>query len=311
MTEMLQAQYEAVVVGGGPAGLSAALVLGRACRRVLLIDAGEGRNAPADAAHGFLTQDGTPPSEIRRIGRAQLASYDVTVKEGRVTAAKTVDGRFEVEFAGQRVACRSLILATGIADRLPPIPGAKQWWGRGIVVCPYCHGWEIRDRPWAFLAPAEQVIERATMLLGWTKQLTYLTSGDVSLPAEVAKWLTAHDVAIREEAISGFEGEGETLTGVALAGGEQLSLAAVFVSPQFSQTTPLAESLGLSLETEGHQAGTIRTEPHGVTSVEGLFIAGDAASWGVMSVASAASEGMMAAVFANMRMLKQDADASE
>lgn len=307
MGSELQAAYDAVVVGGGPAGLSAALTMGRACRRTLLVDAGPGRNAPADAVHGFLGQDGTPPAELRRIGRAQLAPYDVDLYDGRVTAAQKCDDRFELEIDGKLVRCRSLILATGIVDGMPPIEGAQKWWGRGLYLCPYCHGWEIRNRPWAFLSPAAETVDRGTMLLGWTKDLTYLTGGEDRLTPEVTAWLTAHDIPIRTAAIARLDGDGAEFAGVTFVDGQRLDCAAVFCSSRFSQPSPLAVKLGCEVETTGHIAGTVKTDLHGVTSIAGLYIAGDAASSGAMSVASAASEGMMAAVTANMAMLKADA----
>ncbi|UUO06358.1 NAD(P)/FAD-dependent oxidoreductase [Blastopirellula sp. J2-11] len=306
MSGKLRKSYDAVVIGGGPAGLSAALVLGRACREVLLVDAGAGRNAPATAIHGFLGHDGTSPSELRRIGRAQLQPYDVDVQDATVTSVKKLDAGFEIAIDQAIVQCRTLILATGIADKLPEIPGAKVWWGRGVLLCPYCHGWEIRNQPWAFMAPTKQLIDRATMLLGWTKDLTYLC-GDVQLPPDQRRWLTEHAIAIREEPIVAFEGVEERFTGVTFAQGERLDCAAVFVASRFSQQSPLAVQLGCEVEAEGHIAGMIKTELNGVTSVAGLFIAGDAASAGATSVASAASEGMMAAVSANMTMLKAEA----
>ncbi|EAQ80480.1 NAD(P)/FAD-dependent oxidoreductase [Blastopirellula marina] len=306
MSGKLRQSYDAVVIGGGPAGLSAALVLGRACRQVLLVDAGAGRNAPASAIHGFLGNDGTSPSELRRIGRAQLQPYDVDVHDATVTSVKKLEVGFEATIDQAIVQCRTLILATGITDKLPEIPGAKTWWGRGVLLCPYCHGWEIRNQPWAFMAPTEQLIDRATVLLGWTKDLTYLC-GDVQLSPDQRSWLTEHAISIREEPITAFEGDETRFTGVTFAQGERLDCAAVFISSQFSQQSPLAIPLGCELETEGHIAGMVKTELNGVTPVLGLFIAGDAASVGVTSVASAASEGMMAAVFANMAMLKADA----
>jgi len=159
-------RFDAVIVVGGPAGLSAALVFGRACRSVLVCDSGRGRNAPAAGVHGFFSQEGTPPAELRRIGREQVKPYAVEFRDGKATDARKVAGGFEVTLDGAEVvACRKLILATSVSDVLPEIPGLAALWGTGVIHCPYCHGWEYRGRPWAFLVPPDAVVHVATMLL--------------------------------------------------------------------------------------------------------------------------------------------------
>lgn len=301
-------KYDVVVIGGGPAGLSAALVLGRACRKVLVVDSGTGRNAPARAVHGFFTRDGDAPTDLRTIGREQLKPYAVTTHDGTATAAEPTKGGFEVTLNGKAVvACRKLILATGMTDTLPDLPGIRDWWGSGVLHCPYCHGWEVRDRPWAFIAPPEYVVERATLFLGWTKNLTYLTNGAPRPAPEQTKWLAAHKVGVREERITELEGKDRKLTAIAFEGGPRLETAAVFAFTKLAQRSDLPKRLGCKLVTGGPLAGMVETTPLGVTSVPGVYAVGDASSTGIPSVAGAVADGAAAAGAANHALLTEDA----
>ncbi len=301
-------RFDVVVVGGGPAGLAAALVLGRACRKVLVCDSGQGRNAPAAAVHGYLTQDGTPPSEFRRVGREQLKPYDVEVRDGKVADARKVASGFEVALdGGEVVACRKLILATGMADVLPDIQGLRELWGKAAIHCPYCHGWEFRDRPWAFLAPPEATVEVATLLLGWTKQLALLTNGPSEVSAEHRAWLEKHAIEVVEGRIDRLEGAGGRLVAVHLEGGRRLERDVLFVRARLKQASDLPQKLGCTLLDQGMGAGMVKTEPSGATAVEGLYVVGDASGVGVTSVASAVAEGSGTAGAANMAMLIEDA----
>ncbi len=301
-------RYDVVVVGGGPAGLSAALVLGRACRTVLVCDAGRGRNAPAAGVHGFLTQDGTPPAELRRIAREQLKTYGVASHQGTATDARKVEGGFEVTLdGGEAVACRKLILASGMVDVLPEIPGLGELWGTGVIHCPYCHGWEFRDRPWAFLVPPEGVIEAATLLLGWTKALTLLTNGPSELSPEDRDWLEAHAITVVEERIDRLEGDGGELRGICLADGRRLEPAVLFVRAGLRQASDLPERLGCELVPDGPKAGMVQSDQFGATGVEGLYVVGDASGYGLPSVASAVAEGSAAAAAASRAIFAEDA----
>ncbi|AGA28637.1 NAD(P)/FAD-dependent oxidoreductase [Singulisphaera acidiphila] len=301
-------RFDVVIIGGGPAGLSAALVFGRACRKVLVCDSGRGRNAPAAGVHGFFSQDGTPPAELRRIGRDQLKPYDVQFHSGTATEARPVEGGFEVTLDGAEVvACRKLILATGLVDVLPEIPGLQELWGTGVIHCPYCHGWEYRGRPWAFLTPKESVVETATLLFGWTKQLTLLTDGPAELSPEDRAWLEGQAVEVVEERIDRLEGGGGTLRAIHLASGRRIEPATLFVRTRLRQGASLPEALGCEFVGEGPTKGMVKTDPAGMTQVKGLYVVGDASSVGVPSVASAVAEGSMTAAVANMAMLTEDA----
>ncbi len=302
-------RFDAVIVGGGPAGLSAALVFGRACRSVLVCDSGRGRNAPAAGVHGFFSQEGTPPAELRRIGREQVKPYAVEFRDGKATDARKVAGGFEVTLDGAEVvACRKLILATGVSDVLPEIPGLAALWGTGVIHCPYCHGWEYRGRPWAFHVPPDAVVHVATMLLGWTKDLTLLTNGPEGHSAEHRAWLDRHKIRVVADRIEGIEGGDGRLSAVRLAGGRRLEPATLFIRAPFRQHSDLPVKLGCKFVAQGPGAGLmIQTDPMGATEVEGLYVTGDASGVGVPSVASAVAEGSAAAAAANMAMLTEDA----
>ena len=299
--------YDAVVVGGGPAGLSAALLLGRSCRRVLVCDAGKPRNTPSPAVHGFFSRDGVRPGDLLKIGRDQLKAYAVEWHDGLVTDAERLQSGFQVTVGKEKaVTTRTLVLATGVTDELPDIPGVKEWWGTGALHCPYCHGWEVRDKPWAFTGPPEAVVEKATLLRGWTKSLTYLSNGPVELTAGQTAWLTTQKVAVRSEAIVGMEGKDGKLTAVVFAGGRRLDVAAVFVHAKLVQRSDLPKRLGCKFVADGRLAGMVETDPAGATAVAGLYVVGDASAAGLMSVVGAVADGAAAASAANMVMLKDD-----
>ena len=297
-------RVDVAVVGGGPAGLSAALVLGRACLRALVVDGGPGRNAPAPGVHGFLGQDGTPPAELRRVGREQLRPYDVAVEAGEVVAARRLGAEgFELDLGpGGRVECRRLILATGMVDVLPDIPGFRERWGDGVIHCPYCHGWETRGRPWAFLAPDAAIEEVGALLSGWTRALTCLADGAPVGPERRA-WLAARGIALIEEKIAGLDGPGSRLAAIRFDGGRRLEVPTLFARVPTRQRSPLAEALGAELVKDGWNAGTIRADGFGATTVAGLFVAGDASGAGLPSVASAVAQGAAAAAAASRALI--------
>src|SRR6266700_418296 len=270
--------YDVVIVGGGPAGLSAVLVLGRSCRKVLVCDAGKPRNHTSAAVHAFFSRDGISPAELLKIGREQLEPYAVEWHDGRVDEA----------------------------EKLPDIPGIRDWWGIGVLHCPFCHGWEVRDESWACIAPAEQAVEWVTLLSGWSKSLTYLTNGGPRPTADQLKWLKDHRVAVREEKIAGLDGKEGKLIGVTFDGGQPLGVRAVFVAPESVQRSDLAKKLGGKVLTEGRQAGTIETDPFGATSVPGLYVIGDASSVGMQSVPGAVSDGSMVGVAIQRALVKED-----
>ncbi len=193
--------FDIAIVGGGPAGLSAALLLGRACKRVVLFDAGPPRNAAAAEIHGFVTRDGTPPAEFRRIGREQLQPYDVEVRDARVEAIERAGASFHVRTAAGAVEARRVVLCTGMIDELPALPGYRELWGKSIFQCPYCHGWEIRGRAFGYIASATEWLSWAPFLTGWSDDVVVFTSGQFVVPAQVADDLVRARIRIEERPV--------------------------------------------------------------------------------------------------------------
>lgn len=298
--------YDVVIVGGGPAGLSAALMLGRARKNVLVCEAGPPRNAAAEHIHGFVTRDGTPPSEFRRIGREQLRPYSsVEVRDGRVEAIERQDGLFAVRMASGSVLTRRVLLCTGLVDELPPIPGYRDLWGKSLFQCPYCHGWEVRDRAFGYMAPEAQRLEWALLLKGWTKDLIVFTNAAFAVPAEVREKLERGGVHIEERRIIGLRSDGEGLAAVQFEGGSEVPRDVLFVHPRQRQTA-LVTSLGLALDEQGF----VRIDAQHQTSVPGIHAAGDLTTF-LQGAIMAASAGAIAAAMLNHALTVELATAGE
>jgi thioredoxin reductase len=294
--------FDVIVVGGGPAGLSAALALGRARRRVLLAADGPTRNAPALAAHNVLTRDGTPPAEFVRIGRSQLAPYDVVVRTEWVADAERRDGGFAVTFAGgDRFEGRGIVLATGVHDVLPDVPGFAEFWGTGIFHCPYCHGWEVAGQPLAIYARGETALHLAKLIRGWTDDLTLFTDGPSELSASDQHKIKRNGIVVREERVERLIGSASRLDSVLLAGGEVVPRTGLFVKPEQELRSDLYHRLGCSLSGDGR----IEADAVGRTSIPGLFVAGDISA-GPQSVVSAIASGALAGSKLNLDLLDQE-----
>jgi len=305
-----RAGYDVVVVGAGTAGLSAALVLGRSRRRVLVLDGGEPRNAPASASHGFFTRDGIHPGELLRIGREQLAPYtSVKYSAERATEAWGTSGAFEVALeGGETVSARKIVLASGVLDEMPETPGFLELWGRGVYHCPYCHGWEVRDRPLAVLAKGEEVVGRAVLIRNWSRDLLALTNGSPGLDDAGRRKLRALGVGLREERIARLEADSGALGRILFEDGSSLEREGLFYVPRQRQRSDLADSLGCELERVGH-ALVVKNDPVSKeTSVPGVYAAGDVTS-PVQSVVLAAASGASAAYFVNHALASEDAEA--
>jgi thioredoxin reductase len=301
--------YDVLIAGGGPAGLSAALLLGRSRRATLVCDGGEPRNAAAPESHSFLTRDGTPPLELRRIAREQLAHYpSIEFAATEVVAAVAADGRFEATLGdGRQVAARKVVLATGVRDELPAIDGVAKLWGTDVFHCPYCHGWEVRDRPLAVLpnSPDPEILwHMVTLIRNWSRDVVLLTHGQALLAAEDRKRLATMEVALREEPIARLEHEEGRLTRIVFVDGSTLPRGAVFLRPVQRPRAELAVSLGCELSDDA-PPGLIRVDSTWLTTVPGVYAAGDVAT-PMQQVAMAVSSGAAAGAMANHALVRDD-----
>jgi thioredoxin reductase len=295
---------DVIIVGAGPAGLSAALMLGRCRRSVIVFDTGQPRNAHSHALHGYLTRDGTPPRELLRIGRAELAKYDtVSIRDGEVISAECQpDARFGVTLAsGERMTSRKLLLATGVVDNLPTIEGFRECYGRSVFHCPYCDGWEVRDQPIAIYGKGERGLGLALELTVWSRDLVLCTDGSADIDAAGHTRLSKNRIGVRENPIARLEQKDGTLDTIVFRDGSRLPRRALFFTTGQYQRSDLLSKLGC----EFNEKGTVRTGKYETTHLRGLYVAGDA-SRAVQWVVVAASEGAEAAFAINTDLLKED-----
>ncbi|MCR9140982.1 MAG: NAD(P)/FAD-dependent oxidoreductase [bacterium] len=311
--------YEVAVIGGGPAGLSAALVLGRTRRRTVVLNYGAPRNAPARNVHGFLTRDGTPPAEMRAIAREQISSYDsVSFHDARITAIESAgESGFLIRTPDGTLHARIVLLATGVIDRLPDLPGLAPLWesGASIFLCPFCHGWEVRDRPWALLAENPADVEWSLLLKSWSDDLIVFTNGAFEVPDDLqakigrAKILleerplrkliasdTSSDTDIDAGQDSRKDNADTTLQAIELADGEQILREVLFVRTSQRQTD-LVQSLELSLT----DIGFVAVDAAMQTNLPGVYAAGDLTT-PMQQALSAASDGARAAAMIHHRL---------
>jgi thioredoxin reductase len=296
--------YDVIIVGAGPAGLSAALMLGRSRRRVLLCDSGRPRNAASQAMHGYLTRDGIPPREFLRIAREQLKEYDcVELRDIEVTGAECgSDSCFRVTLAtGEACRSRKLLIATGVVDNLPEIPGFEDLFGSSVFHCPYCDGWEVRDQPLAIYGRAERGYGLSLELTGWSRDLVLCTDGPSEIDADGLARLARRGIAVREDRVARLEGRNGILERVVFEAGDPLPRRALFFTTGQTQRSRLAIGLGC----EFNDKGTVRTGKYETTHLRGLYVAGDA-SRAVQWVVVAAAEGAEAAFAINTDLLKED-----
>lgn len=271
--------WDAIVIGGSFAGLSAAMQLARGQRKVLLLDAGEPRNRFATQSHGFFAADGAEPGELRGRAWQQLLAYPtVQFVQGRaITAEKAAAGSFCISAeTGAQYQSKTLILATGLTDTLPAIPGVAQRWGKSVIHCPYCHGYEFRNRPIAVIATGEASIHQAAILPDWGP-VTYFSQGQFMPDAEQLALLKRRGVTLEHSAVTAVEGEGFDISHLLLADGRTVAAAVVYVAPKTAFGHNLAQQLGCELE-QGPLGAYIKTDAMQQSSISGLFAAGDMAS---------------------------------
>jgi thioredoxin reductase len=301
-------QWDCLVVGGGAAGLSAALVLGRARRRTLVIDAGGQSNLAAAGIGGLLGHDGRPPAELYEAGRAQLDAYpSVEVRRGEVVAGVAATGSFELELSdGTRQRARRVLLATGMDYLIPDIPGLAEHWGRSAFHCPFCHGWEMRDRPLAVLARGERSVHMALLLRGWTDDVVVLTNGPADLDEDSVQKLTAAGVRVDERTIAEFVAESGELAAVRFTDGASIGRRGVLVAATLHQRSTLASQLGVVASPPGPVAAdAVEVDALHRTSVAGVFSAGDLSAQ-MPQVATAIAEGSRSAAAVVQSLLAED-----
>jgi thioredoxin reductase len=299
-----RASWDVAIVGGGPAGLSAALILGRACRRVLVCDAGTPRSWASRSMHAFLTRDGIAPAAFRRVARAELRRYpNVEFRRGEVRSARRMAGGgfLLMREDGSRVKCRKLLIATGVFDRLPPIPGIAAYFGRSVFQCPYCDGWEHRNHPLAAYGKGRRGYEMARALLAWSRDVVLCSDGKAQLSANRRSDLERNGVVLCEGRIAGLSGSRGRMREIVFRDGARLERRALFFdTPVFSQSL-LARSLGC----EFTRRGGVRSGRYEATSVPGVFVAGNIIR-DVQLAIVAAGEGASAAFGINKALARED-----
>ncbi|MFD9980589.1 NAD(P)/FAD-dependent oxidoreductase [Streptomyces massasporeus] len=307
-------KYAVVVIGGGAAGLSAALVLGRARHRTLVVDAGEPRNAPAAHMQGFLTRDGVPPAEFLALGLEEIARYGVELVRDRVvevTRGEDLTEDFTIALAGGRtVRARRLVVATGLKDELPAVAGVAERFGRDVLHCPFCHGWEVRDQPFGVLASSPASVHQALMVSQWSKDVRFFlhTVAEEELSDEDLRRLAAAGVEVVPGEVAGLVVEDDRLTGVRLADGTEHARSVLFLAPRAVPQTGLLEALGAELHDTPFGAYPV-VDATGLTTVPGVWAAGNAIGF-AEQVVHAASGGYRAASAIVGDLLMTDLDAA-
>ncbi|MGW2745596.1 NAD(P)/FAD-dependent oxidoreductase [Streptomyces sp. NPDC001450] len=303
-------KYEVVVVGGGAAGLSAALVLGRARRRTLVVDAGEPRNAPSAHLQGYLSRDGMSPAEFLAVGREEIARYGVELVRDRVVDATRAEDFTVVLASGRTVRARQLVVATGLKDELPPLPGIAERFGRDVIHCPYCHGWEARDRATGVLASTPMSVHQALMVTQWSKDVRFFLHEvrETELTEEDRRRLAAAGVSVVPGEVAEVLAAEDRLTGVRLADGTVHEREVLYVAPRAVPQNALLVRLGAELR-ETPFGSFPAIDERGLTTVPGLWAAGNAGGF-AEQVVNAASRGYRAGAAINGELLFADLDAA-
>jgi thioredoxin reductase len=296
-------EYDVVVVGGGAAGLSAALVLARARRRVAVVDAGEPRNAPAQHMHGFLSRDGFPPAELLRLAREEVTRYGADIVVGRVAGVRPGDEvpGFDVQLADRDViSARRVLVATGLRDLLPDIPGVRERWGRDLLHCPYCHGHEVRERPLGVIGGTPETIAHAHLVRQWSHDVVLFTH-EADLAEGDRAALGARAIGVVDGPVARLVVEDDALTAVELADGRVVDRTAVFVRPRMVPDNDALTSLGCEID----DGGWVIADATGRTTVPGVWVAGNVANPRAQ-VITAAGEGSTAAIAINADLVDED-----
>jgi thioredoxin reductase len=296
--------WDVVIVGAGPAGLSAALVLGRARRKVLVCDKGTPRNWASKRMHGFLTRDGIDPKEFRALAYKELARYEqVELRFQAVTGATPLKANmgFKVEFArGSSVIARKLLLATGLIDRLPPVPGIEKLFGTSVFQCPYCHGWEFRDREVAVYGRGKRGFEMARAMTAWTADIVLCTDGE-QLGVSAKRQLARNGIELRTASIAKLAGRNGQLTDIVFRNGDSLRREALFFDTASSEQSALTRAIGCEYGSDGG----VKCGQYSASSVPGVYVAGNITR-DVQLAIVAAAEGTRAAFGINRALTRED-----
>lgn len=304
---MSEHNVEVLVIGGGAAGLSGALTLARARRQVVVLDAGEPRNAPASGVHGFLSRDGLPPRELVALGAAEVRAYGGEIHRGTVVSARRSGSGFQVETAeGERYWAQRLLVTTGLTDELPEVAGLRERWGRDVLHCPYCHGWEVRDQPIGVLGTGPNALHMALLIRQWSQDVVLFRHDMPELSWEQREELAARDIAVVDGPVAGLEITGDRISGVRLADGRVVARSAVLATPRFVARAGFLTELGLAVTEHPRGVGEfVAADPNGRTSVPGVWVAGNVGDLMANVVASAA-QGAGAAAQINAELVAED-----
>jgi thioredoxin reductase len=301
--------YDVVVVGGGAAGLSGALTLARVRRSVLVVDGGEPRNAPASGVHGFLTRDGMKPSALLEAGRSEVRRYGAELLDGRVASAERIEDGFTVELEdGRRVGARRLLVATGLVDELPDVPGVRERWGRDVLHCPYCHGWEVRDQAIGVLANGPLSVHQALLFRQLSADVTFFSHTTPPPTDEQAEQLAARGIGVVDGEVASLEVVEDRLVGVRLGDGRVVGREALAVSPRMMARAGFLAGLGV--RAVEHPAGVgeyIPSDATGRTDAPGVWVAGNVTDLAA-HVGAAAAAGVFAAAQINADLVAEDTD---
>lgn len=308
MTDELLDGYDVVVVGGGAAGLNGALMLARACRSVVVIDAGRPRNAAADGVHGLLGHDGVPPGALLSRGRDEVRRYGGHVVGGMVAAARRHgDGFIVVLTDGRSVRARRLLVTSGLADELPHVPGLAERWGKDVIHCPYCHGWEVRDRAIGVLGTGPMSVHQALLFRQLSKDVTYISHA-IRPNGEQAEQLTSRGICVVDGEVARLQVHEDRLTGLELTDGTVIAVQAAVVAPRMVAHADFLAELGLA--TLEHPSGVgpyLPADPTGRADVAGVWLAGNITDL-TAQVGAAASSGAAAAAHINADLVAEETE---
>lgn len=295
--------FDAIIIGGSYAGLSAAMALGRSLRRVLVIDSGLPCNRQTPHSHNFLTQDGKTPQEISMLARHQVEQYrTVEFLTGIATGGSKLEEGFQIETEqGLTFNAKKLIMAAGIKDLMPEIKGFSECWGISVIHCPYCHGYEFRGEKTGIFANGDKAVHLGGLVHNLTKDLTVFTNGKASLSPEQLQRLEKSSISLVENELVEIIHENGHLKSLVMNNGEQIQLKALYAAIPFQQHSDIPESLGCEITETGH----IRVDPMQKTSIPGVYACGDNSS-PMRSVASAVNTGAIAGAMVNMDLVNEE-----